>query len=1591
MPRSTDVDGDPAAVTCDKPRGTVFEGLKIIENIVQCTATDTSDPGSTSTCAFQVFVTPTFQSGCPEDIVQESSTVTFPKPIGNKNFGNTDLAPVTCSHESGDAFDAGLTVVTCRVTEATIDGLVARCSFRVTVGTLPEFEDRGSCNGTAVINTAPDEGSNTATGIAGQWARPTKAGGEQASCDPDPDTFTFPAGATSVTCTIADSDLPSLIDTCSFEVRVFPTFPDGCPETVVTDDGSTVDFSPPDAVDSAETTIAGTCDRASNETFPDGETTVQCSATDSVETTQTVTCSFVVAVGTAPEFESQGSCSSGPVNVPPDDGTMTATGLTGKWDRPTRVGGGEATCDPDPDTATFVGDSTEVVCTIQNATAPSITSTCNFDVGVFPAFEPDTLLGDPFRSPDPGTNYATYAYLDPRAKDSSGTYLPVACNPPSGTQFDGGTHEIKCVATDSTAGDDSTYTFTLSVAPTFKTLCPDDIIQASNPVSFVVPIGNDDSDGEPFPVNCTKNDGDDFQPGDTIVTCTVRHPVTKLVATCSFTVTIVVAPTFDASPVCDEDFDVQPAPGENKAIAVIWPERTAAQSDGNPANVTCMPDNGSDFEAGDTNVTCTAVDTRLPADTAPTTDCTFRVRVYPTFAKGCPNDTIQIPDLSGSTTIVTYEVPEGAIDSGGIEAANVTCDPSSGSAFLNDNTTVVTCTAVDSVTFGEATCMFTVRFLKAPTFNPDPPCDEDMNVPPSPESNMALAVVWPERTATQDDGDPADVTCIPASGSDFAGGDNNVTCTATDERAPEALLTTCEFLVRVYPTFVSGCPANLVVPPGEGDTTVVEFQIPEGAPDSMGEPANVTCDPDTGSALPNFAVTEVICTAVDSDYVFFPNVTTCSFKVTLGVAPTFNPDPPCDEDVNVPPSPESNMALAVVWPERTATQDDGNPADVTCTPASGSDFAGGDNKVTCTATDELSPNTLMTTCDFQVRVYPTFVSGCPANLVVPPGEGDMTLVEYEIPEGAPDSMGEPANVACDPDTGSAFPNNAVTEVICTAVDSDNVLFPNVTTCSFKVTVGDAPTFAQGCPADIIVAPDQTGEAVVTWEDVTGNEDSTGQPAKVQCDYESGATFSQTETVVTCTATDAGTGLTANCNFTVIIDSEPPVVECPESLNAPADPGTNMANVTWGDPAAADSYTPGADIHVVCIPGSGTIFPYGTTPVVCSAADSVNNIGMCSFEVQVTGAICPDQCPDNSVCTLQEDGESVCVCNTGYTGTECTNEDECLPTSPCHADAVCTNLDPPDFFSCQCKEGFYGDGMYTCERYFPAEYPDIPIPDGANDLQKIFLVVLAIADASASGCDPDVDKTSFECSIVVQTFKELVLPLYKRVSEVGFLDVMVNQTDLRKGSVVVPHTVSYNYSDQAIRAIRPEVFYQSSVEPDVEAGRLGNLLLEKNCQECTTPTDITDICSIVDKEAVTCPEKSVVVEDRNADTGMCVYKCISPCEENSEYCNGGVCSQIQNEDPVCSECPEGMTGPRCTIIMEPPYEPNIPLIVGLSVGLGGTVLLIVILNLLYCAFRGRCTKKELEEDGVDNGGVENFNDISMEVRTEDEGYPDSKDN
>ena len=79
----------------------------------------------------------------------------------------------------------------------------------------------------------------------------------------------------------------------------------------------------------------------------------------------------------------------------------------------------------------------------------------------------------------------------------------------------------------------------------------------------------------------------------------------------------------------------------------------------------------------------------------------------------------------------------------------------------------------------------------------------------------------------------------------------------------------------------------------------------------------------------------------------------------------------------------------------------------------------------------------------------------------------------------------------------------------------------------------APTFNVSCPDDIVVNPD---EAVVSpdWLQATGNKDTMGVPAVVQCDPGAEAMLNDTETTITCTATDAGTMLSTDCSFTVII-------------------------------------------------------------------------------------------------------------------------------------------------------------------------------------------------------------------------------------------------------------------------------------------------------------------------------------------------------------------------------------------------------------------------------------------------------------------------
>ncbi|XP_063713010.1 uncharacterized protein LOC134841143 isoform X2 [Symsagittifera roscoffensis] len=73
------------------------------------------------------------------------------------------------------------------------------------------------------------------------------------------------------------------------------------------------------------------------------------------------------------------------------------------------------------------------------------------------------------------------------------------------------------------------------------------------------------------------------------------------------------------------------------------------------------------------------------------------------------------------------------------------------------------------------------------------------------------------------------------------------------------------------------------------------------------------------------------------------------------------------------------------------------------------------------------------------------------------------------------------------------------------------------------------------------------------------------------------------------------------------------------------------------------------------------------------------------------------CPEQSTCEVDEEGEAECVCLEGFTGPDCdVAEDMCDPENG--GDELCTHegaqcvSDPEGGFSCECKDGYEGHGL-----------------------------------------------------------------------------------------------------------------------------------------------------------------------------------------------------------------------------------------------------------------------------------------------------------
>jgi hypothetical protein len=167
----------------------------------------------------------------------------------------------------------------------------------------------------------------------------------------------------------------------------------------------------------------------------------------------------------------------------------------------------------------------------------------------------------------------------------------------------------------------------------------------------------------------------------------------------------------------------------------------------------------------------------------------------------------------------------------------------------------------------------------------------------------------------------------------------------------------------------------------------------------------------------------------------------------------------------------------------------------------------------------------------------------------------------------------------------------------------------VDSCSFLVTVRDVEPPIAICPSDLTVptAPGVCGAFVHFTPSVTDNCPG----AYISTTPVSGSFFAEGTTTVGCLARD-NSGNVNVCFFDIIVvDNEPPVIDCPAPITVANDPYQCTAIVDFEIPIFDN-----CEASVFCSPALGSAFPIGTTSVLAIAVDQSQNIDTCSFDVVV---------------------------------------------------------------------------------------------------------------------------------------------------------------------------------------------------------------------------------------------------------------------------------------------------------------------------------------------------------------------------------------
>ncbi len=385
------------------------------------------------------------------------------------------------------------------------------------------------------------------------------------------------------------------------------------------------------------------------------------------------------------------------------------------------------------------------------------------------------------------------------AQDIVDGVRPVACDPASGSTFPIAVNQVDCSASDTrgnTANGSLKVTVTDSTPPSLT--LTDQKAEATSGSGAAVTYaasGSDIVDGA-REVSCDNASGATFPIGTTTVNCSATDTRGNK-GTGSFTVTVkdTTAPTLTLSG--------KTAEATGPGGATVSYSASASDTVDGPITPSCDKPSGSTFPLGTATVTCSATD-----KAGNTASGSLDVTVQDTTAPAVSVKDVTAEATSSTGAPVSYTATATAKDAVDGDRP-VTCTPASGSTFKIGDTAVACSTADKTGNKTEGGFTVTVQDTTAPVLAK--PADIALTAT---SATGAVATYSPAGTDAVDGSVAA--ACTPASGSTFALGTTQVSCTATDSKGNKSA-------AQVFNVTVTVPWSNLLQPINMDGTSVFKL------------------------------------------------------------------------------------------------------------------------------------------------------------------------------------------------------------------------------------------------------------------------------------------------------------------------------------------------------------------------------------------------------------------------------------------------------------------------------------------------------------------------------------------------------------------------------------------------------------------------------------------------------------------------------------------------------------------------------------------------------------------------------------------------